>query len=131
MEPTVDDAGAEFLIPDRLWLVAPMPADPADFESVCRSTVRMTFARPGRPLGFFVPAFTDTDLARRFVARLGPRGVGMQAYSGETLDELRGVLEGLRDAGDTHLGLDPEPFRVLRVPIVTVLAAIRRTSDRT
>ena len=109
MNPTTSGE-SEFLIPDRLWLVAPAPADPSDFAAVVRTTLRMTYARPGRPPGSFVPAFTDTDLVYRFIARLGPRAAGMQGYSGRTPDESVTILERLREAGDTHLGLTVDPI---------------------
>jgi hypothetical protein len=114
----------KFVVPNGLWLVAPPPEDPADVVAVVRATVRMTVARVGRPLQVVVPAFTDPELAGRFVLGLGRHLTGFGAYTAATPTELRDLLERLRDAGDTHLGLDPNSDRFFQVPIDHVLQAM-------
>jgi hypothetical protein len=112
---------ATYFVPAGLWLVAPAPEGRADVGAVVRETVRLSFGRAARPPRVAVAAFTDADLADRFVARLGASGAGLRAYAVATPAELRLLLACFRAAGETHLALDPEPHRVFRVAIDQVI----------
>ena len=107
-----------FFIPGHLWLIVAKPK-PATMEALCRSLVRAA-----TPKGPFVPVFTDTDLAYRFIERHGQTD-NFEPLSSPTPDEFAVILEGLMAAGYTHLAFDPEPDRARRTRIAPLVESLR------
>jgi hypothetical protein len=70
-----------------------------------------------------VVAFTDQDLAERFLQSLGDQEMVLLAT--RTPDMLIELLESMQDAGYVLVAFDPSPRPVL-VPVQTVLRDVRR-----
>ena len=93
-----------FIFPTLLWFLAPLPR-PADIVPGLANLI--VDDGKGRT-GTTVMAFTDLDLAERFVVATPREGVVLKPLTFEPAD-LKKVLLTLAALGETHLIFDPEP----------------------
>jgi hypothetical protein len=114
----------EFLVAGRLWLLIPSNV-PTELGELCKYFLRAMLLRPDGTTGQHVVVFTDVDLARRFVERLGERGKVLRPVACETLENEIALVEKLLELGDTHLGFDPESTHVRSISIPRVLEGMR------
>ena len=108
------DPGA-FIIPAGLWFIAPKDC-PRDLYFLCTS-----LAKVGSDEGTFIAAFTDEDLARRFLGRMHERDLlsPFRPADPKALVALLIILQGL---GQTHLAIDPERNHDQRTSIERLIA---------
>jgi hypothetical protein len=109
----------DFIIPNGLWLVGPKE-HPKDIRFLCQSLVKMGCAE-----GTFVAAFTDEDLARRFLGRMPERDV-LEPFRPATPNALASLLILLQALGHTHLAIDPELNHDQRTSIERLVAELTR-----
>jgi hypothetical protein len=117
----------EFLYTTKLWFAVHESSVAADFETGRRRLKDVfhiaTLETGGQKA---VAAFTDEDLAERFLEALGdPEMVPLTTGTPATLIEL---LENLRRSGYALIAFDPVPKPVF-VPLATVLEDVRRETD--
>lgn len=97
-----------FLVPGSPYFLAPLARVTggmtvgAIFELVAHPKV------PGEPVGY-IPVFTDSDLAERYIAERGAEAVGYVPFRFMTADELVRALEQLAANGSEYLAFDPNP----------------------
>lgn len=112
-----------FVYPLNLWFLettAPPdgPRDPA------ARLLNLAVERDGKK-GTVVAAFTDFDLAERYATAVKALGRGeFRPVSAKTPEDMQLLAAGMLALGETHLILDPEPDRVRRDRLITIVRYI-------
>jgi hypothetical protein len=96
---------AKFEILNGLWFIEPA-RDFGSLQDRCLDLLKL-----GTPDGNLVAAFTDKDLARRYIER-AEFGRPTRPYHPDTPQALQRVLLILLRCGYTTLAIDPEPSNV-------------------
>jgi hypothetical protein len=107
------------LINQGLWLIGPKDFGGSLFD-LCVSLGKVSNAE-----GNFVVAFTDEDLARRFIERMREKEL-LSPYRPSGWSEMVEILEALQKMGHTHLAIDPELNSDQRTSIRQLLVEIHR-----
>jgi hypothetical protein len=77
---------------------------------------------------WYLPLFTDQDLAERFIQRTGLDGEPIET---PLPSNFLNLLEYLERTGHEYTAIDPEPGRPLRIgPISRVIQAVRRSIEQ-
>lgn len=109
---------APFLVTGPVWFLARPGAEGA----VNFVTVEDT----GRA---YIPVFTDTDLAGRYVEAHCGDIPGVAALGATTAGAARDLFAALAGQGHTHVGFDPGGRCVRVFPIAAVIAAYAAACD--
>lgn len=97
----------EFEFPDRFWFVVPDP-EPRDFTECCESMPN-TIATIGKREGTAIAAFTDEDLAWRFIRGIENPPCDYMPRLIEVKRDAALFLQQLVDLGENAVFFDPEP----------------------
>ena len=116
----MDDYPSEeggFVIPSGLWFIGPKDC-PRDPLFLCETLVKY-----GNSEGAFVAAFTDEDLAQRYLERIpDPDKALYEPFHPKDPEALTVLLIVLEALGQTHLSIDPERTSDYRTSIQSLLA---------
>jgi hypothetical protein len=115
----------EFLVAGPCWLVAWKKGISETGAVNTGAILRLNPGTEKDPATAFVAAFTDLDLAERFVNGQGPRADQLGVFRSATLDDFAALLEMLQRGGVARIGFDPEKGHVRIIPIERVLDGIR------
>ena len=107
----------ELVIPHGLWFIGPKDC-PRDLDFLCTTLVKC-----GSNEGAFVAAFTDEDLAQRYLERItDPDKAMYEPFHPKDPEALTVLLIVLEALGQTHLSIDPERTSDYRTSIQSLLA---------
>lgn len=121
---SLDFDPSRFLIPNGLWFIMP-DCRGLDLRAVCEGLLR-TRLEDGEAL---VVAFTDSDLAARYLERGGEAARPYAAGKPRTRQAILDFLEALLLLGETHMYVDPEPTHGERHSIAVLVRQIRALPD--
>jgi hypothetical protein len=108
----------QFLMPRGLWFVGPKKYPRGDLVFLCTS-----LAKVQNRDGIFVAAFTDEDLAWRFVGRMAEKEL-LEPFRPADPEALTVLLKGLLTFGHAHLAIDPEKTSDQRTSIRVLIEAL-------
>jgi hypothetical protein len=125
-----DAENHEFLFSAEIWFLGPKP--PYHDMDELRRVVMTGFFEQDEKSGTLVRvfyAFSDEDLAARFLKRLGPQAAHYVPLALEDDAQLIEFLEGLPSYGHQFLGVDVEDRSAIVLPIPVVIDQIRRRQN--
>lgn len=94
----------ELVIPSGLWFIGPKDYPRGDLFFLYNALVKNVNSE-----GAFVAAFTDEDLAQRFLNRIpDPDQAMYEPFRPNDPEALAVILIALEKLGQTHLSIDPE-----------------------
>jgi hypothetical protein len=117
---------AEFLFPGPIWFIGGKPPF-SGLAELCATVLHGSIEDGAtKEMARMVYAFSDQDLAGRFLKRAGNQAAAYVPFALTDDSELISLLKELQSHGHQRLGVDIEPSSGVLLPISGVIDQIQR-----